>query len=702
MPCWLLPDRGIAWMSSEGINLIESVFAGSSEMAALMRELDWSATVLGPVEQWPHALRTSVRIVLNSGCAMSICWGTDFAFLYNDGYMQLIGTKHPWALGRPCREVIPEALDLVESIYTAVVREGKASFLADLPSPVIRSNYLEDCYFTNLISPLPDDSGSVGGVLATVLETTERVLEERRRHLLSELASRAAGARTEEEVWRVSAEILGENRQSLPFAYLYEYRPSKRQAYLVGASAESAEALHPPIIECGGENLWRFDPALTKDGVLVELGNRASGVPVPNWPETPKEACVVPIRLGEFGETLGFLVAGIHPGRAFDDAYRQFVYRINEQITIGLASASAFEHERRRADALAEVDRAKTQFFSNVSHEFRTPLTLMLGPLDEVLSQASERLSPENHEQLMAVRRNSLRLLKLVNTLLDFSRIEAGRVQASYEPTDLATFTREIASAFDSAMQDAGLRFSVECRPVEEPVYVDRDMWEKIVLNLLSNAYKFTFAGEIALTLKPVDGAVELQVRDTGVGIPEEHRGQVFERFHRIESTQARTYEGTGIGLALVQELVKLHGGSVRVESAVGGGSTFTVTIPHGKEHLPAERIHAPQSLASTTIRAEAYVEELKQWLGNEPGPAVDAATSPKLASPAHLPVAIREPIVVADDNADMRQYLTRLLSEQYEVRAVADGRQALEATQQLRPALVLADIMMPHLDGFS
>jgi PAS domain S-box-containing protein len=705
MPCWLLPDRGIAWMSSEGINLIESVFAGSSEMAALMRELDWSATVLGPVEQWPHALRTSVRIVLNSGCAMSICWGTDFAFLYNDGYMQLIGTKHPWALGRPTREVIPEALDLVESIYTGVVREGKASFLADLPSPVIRSNYLEDCYFTNLISPLPDDSGSVGGVLATVLETTERVLEERRRHLLSDLASRAAGGRTEEEVWRVSAEILGENRQSLPFAYLYEYRPSKRQAYLVGASAETAEALHPPIIECGGENLWRFDPALTKDGVLVELGNRASGVPVPNWPDTPKEACVVPIRLGEYGETLGFLVAGIHPGRAFDDAYRQFVYRINEQITIGLVSAHAYEQERRRAEALAELDRAKTAFFSNVSHEFRTPLTLMLGPLEEVQKEASERLSPERQELLVTVHRNGLRLLKLVNTLLDFSRIEAGRVQASYQPTDLAHFTTEIASAFDSAMQNAGLRFSVQCLPIADPVYVDRDMWEKIVLNLLSNAYKFTLAGEVALTLKPVDGMVELQVRDTGAGIPGEHVEHVFERFHSIRSTQARTYEGTGIGLALVQELVKLHGGSVRVKSAVGIGSTFTLTIPSGKGHLPAERIQAAQTLASTTTRAEAYVEEARRWSADEPGVAVEVAMlgkRPWLASPPQPKAAEnRELIVVADDNGDMRQYLARLLSERYEVHAVVDGRQALEATQRLRPALVLADVMMPHLDGF-
>ena len=693
-------------MNPSDRQLIESVFAGSGEMATCMRALDWAATPLGPVEKWPQALRTCVRIVLGSAYPMNICWGPDYINLYNDAYLPSMGAKHPWALGRSARDVVPEVWEFTKQLFDRVVTQGQPfGALADQLFPINRNNYFEEVYFALSVGPIPDDNGKAGGVLAVLLETTERVLEDRRRHLLRDLASRTAGVRTEKEVWRVCAETLGENCLSLPFAFLYEYRPSEHQAHLAGASVKTDEALRPPVIDCCSENLWRFNPTMAKDGVLVELGDRASGVPVPNWPDTPKEACVVPIRLGEQSEALGFLVAGIHPGRAFDDAYRQFVYRITEQITIGLASARAFEHERQRAEALAELDHAKTAFFSNVSHEFRTPLTLMLGPLEEVQKEASERLSPERQELLVTVHRNGLRLLKLVNTLLDFSRIEVGRVQASYQPTDLASFTTEIASAFDSTMQNAGLRFSVECPPIADPVYVDRDMWEKIVLNLLSNAYKFTFEGEVALTLKSVDGAVELQVRDTGVGIPEEHREHVFERFHRIESTQARTYEGTGIGLALIEELVKLHGGSVRVESAIGAGSTFTVTIPCGNEHLPAERIHTAQTLVSTTVRAEAYVEEARQWSGNQPGTAVDAATLSKQASLAPRqepsPSEKRELIVLADDNADMRQYLTRLLSERYEVHAAADGRQALEATQQLHPALVLADVVMPHLDGF-
>jgi PAS domain S-box-containing protein len=693
-------------MDLKTTQLIDSVFAGGGEMAALMRAFDWSTTPLGPVEQWPQALRICVQIVLRSGYPMSICWGPHHVMLYNDAYRPPMGAKHPWALGRSCHDVFPETWGFMGPLHERIMTQGQeTSFLTNQLVSLYRNSYLEECYFAFSYGPIPDDYGHVGGVLGTGLETTEQVLEDRRRQLLRDLASRTVGARNEEEVWRVSAETLGEHRLSIPFAFLYEFRPAERQAYLAGTSVETDEALCPPVLDCHSENLWRFDPALTRDGVVVELGDRASGLSVPNWPDRPKKACVVPIRLGEHSEALGFLVAGIHPGRAFDDAYRQFVYRITEQITIGLTSARAFEQERQRAEELAEIDRAKTTFFSNVSHEFRTPLTLMLGPLEEVLLEARDRLSPDSNDQLVTMRRNGLRLLKLVNTLLDFSRIEAGRVHASYQPTDLATFTTEIASAFDSAMENAGLRFLVECQPIAEPVYVDLDMWEKIVLNLLSNAFKFTFKGGIALTLKNVDGVVELQVRDTGVGIPEEHRDRVFERFHRIEGTQARTYEGTGIGLALVQELVKLHGGSVSVESAVGQGSTFTVTIPRGKEHLPAGRIQAAPSLASTKIRVKAYVEEAQQWSGDESAEVTDAAIvakSPLLASsPGPETGAKRERIIVADDNSDMRQYLTRLLHERYEITPVANGGEALEAARQLRPALVLADVMMPQLDGF-
>ncbi len=254
-------------MESSKRELIESVFAGAGEMATRMRALDWSTTALGPVEQWPQALRTCVRIVLDSAYPMNICWGPDYVNLYNDAYLPSMGAKHPWALGRSSRDVVAEVWEFVGPMFDAVVMQGRPySALTDQLFPINRHNYFEEVYMAVSLSPIPDDNGNAGGVLAILLETTERVLEGRRRHLLRDLASRTAGARTEEEVWRVSAETLGDNRLSLPFAFLYEYRSSEHQAYLAGASVETDEALRPPVIDCHEENLWRFDPALTRDG----------------------------------------------------------------------------------------------------------------------------------------------------------------------------------------------------------------------------------------------------------------------------------------------------------------------------------------------------------------------------------------------------------------------------------------------------
>ncbi len=376
---------------------------------------------------------------------------------------------------------------------------------------------------------------------------------------------------------------------------------------------------------------------------------------------------------------------------------------------------AAREEERQRAEALAELDRAKTIFFSNVSHEFRTPLTLLLAPLQDALSDRVNPLAPPHRERLQLAYRNSLRLLKLVNTLLDFSRIEAGRMEAVYEATDLALLTTELASVFRSAIERAGLRLIVDCPPLPEPVYVDREMWEKIVLNLLSNAFKFTFAGEIAIRLHPADDYyVTLQVQDTGTGIPPEELPHLFERFYQVRGAKARTHEGSGIGLALVHELIRLHGGTVDVSSTVGQGTCFTVTIPLGTVHLPNDRIQAARTLVSTALGAAPYVEEAERWLPQEEGgseeekegrreggklsftPSLPHSLTPSLP---HSPSATR--ILLVDDNADMRDYLTRILSEHVQVEAVADGAAALAAAQERVPDLILSDVMMPGLDGF-
>ena len=354
--------------------------------------------------------------------------------------------------------------------------------------------------------------------------------------------------------------------------------------------------------------------AETGKGVEVdELPVRLGPLPGGAWPESPQRAVVLPIAKSGQTELAGFVVAGVSPRLALDDDYRGFLDLLAGHVAAAIASARAYEEERKRAEALAELDRAKTAFFSNVSHEFRTPLTLMLGPVEDMLVKPAGEVLPDNRELLTVVHRNGLRLLRLVNTLLDFSRIEAGRVRATYEPTDLASFTADLASNFRSACERAGLHLTVDCPPLGEPVFVDRRMWEKVVLNLLSNAFKFTFEGEIEVGVRRTDHAAEVRVRDTGTGIPAEEMPRLFERFHRVENARGRTHEGSGIGLALVQELVKLHGGTITAGSEVRRGTTFTVTLPLGSAHLPPEQVGGPPALAPT--EAAAFVEEALRWL---------------------------------------------------------------------------------------
>ncbi|HVZ32322.1 MAG TPA: ATP-binding protein, partial [Polyangiaceae bacterium] len=386
----------------------------------------------------------------------------------------------------------------------------------------------------------------------------------------------------------------------------------------------------------------------------------------------------------------GVLVAGSSARLIVDQAYRDFLALVASQIGTGIAGAQLLEQARARAEELARLDRAKTAFFSNVSHEFRTPLTLMLGPTEEALSSPERALSGDDLE---TVHRNQLRLLKLVNTLLEFSRIEAGRVQARFEPSDLAALTTDLASAFRSATMRAGLELAVHCPPLDEPIYVDPEMWEKIVLNLISNAFKFTFEGSIHVELEARDRQVELRVRDTGVGIAPEELERIFQRFQRVERAAARTFEGSGIGLALVQELVAIHGGTIQVRSQLGRGSEFLVQIPRGSAHLPAERILGPHlpGPAKTLEAAAPFVEEALRWLPH------DTAVSERADS---RPTPAAAYILVADDNADMRDYLARLLSARFRVQAVSSGDAALRAALQERPDIVLSDIMMPGLDG--
>jgi signal transduction histidine kinase len=551
-----------------------SFLEGGGELGALMRAHDWTRTPLGPAADWPRSLKTAVRILLTSSQPFWLGWGPELTYLYNDAYRSIIGGKHPRALGRPFEEVWSEIWDIVGPLADTVMHRDQGIYVEAQLLIMERHGYPEETYYTFSYSPVPDDEGGVGGLICANTDDTRCVIGERQLATLRELAERCAPARSWREACALGMEALAFNARDLPFALVYV------DGALAGACGiERARAAALP-----------FDKIPGSPGVL-ELDASFGELPCGPWDRAPRQAAVIPMPASGHGSRAGVLVAGLNPFRRYDADFRGFLDLVARQIAAAMARAQAYEDERRRAEALAELDQAKTAFFSNVSHEFRTPLTLMLGPLQELLSSPEQELAPAERGVLEVVQRNGQRLLKLVNTLLDFARIEANRAQALYEPTDLAALTVDLASTFRSACDRAGLRFEVDCPALPELAWVDREMWEKIVLNLVSNAFKFTLEGGIAVRLRLAGSSFELEVSDTGTGIPSHELPRIFERFHRVEGARGRSHEGSGIGLALVHELVKLLGGTLHVESRIGTGTAFTVVIPRGSAHLPVERI---------------------------------------------------------------------------------------------------------------
>ncbi len=660
------------------------IFSRGGEMGELMREFDWSRTAIGTPAQWSQALRTTVRIMLANRFPLLLWWGPEYVSLYNDAYRPILGKKHPWGLGKPFRECWAEVAHILTPLIDRPFFGGPATWSEDIELEIHRFGFPEETHFTIAYSPVPDETapGGIGGVLATVHEITEKVVGQRRVAVLRDLGARTGDARTAEEACVMAAATLAKHQKDIPFALLYVTDPDGKQARLAAVSGkERAGDGAPETISLGkpGEcGPWPIDK--------VHASGKAEKV------NKPRRAAVLPIRSHAANRLAGFMVAGVNTRLLFDEGYRNFLELACAQIGTAITNARAYEEERRRAETLAEVDRVKTAFFANVSHEFRTPLTLMLGPLENLL--ASDRVAGGEREQIDTAHRNGLRLLRLVNSLLDFSRIEAGRMKARYVPVDLAELTRDLASNFRSAMQAARLEFGVECAPLPLPVYVDLDMWEKIVLNLLSNAFKFTLEGKVNLRLEAIGGRAVLTVADTGTGIAASALPHIFERFYRAEGAGGRSYEGTGIGLALVQELVRLHGGGIEVESRAGEGSRFTVSIPLGRAHLPEGQIGTAEKGRANGRQANAFVTEARTWLAH------DRLTDPS-GDVARLGAGKRPTVLIADDNADMREHLRGILGDRYAVRAFSDGRAALEAVRRSAPDLILSDVMMPRSDGF-
>ncbi|MFZ6872677.1 ATP-binding protein [Undibacterium sp. Di27W] len=686
------------------------------QLGGLIAARDWSNTSLGPISGWPQSLKTAVSLMLSSRQPMWIGWGADVTFLYNDAYIDVLSlAKHPQALGLPVAEVWSEIWDICGPLADRVFAFGEATNADDVRLFMSRGDFLEENFFSFSYSPIRDESGNVAGLFCPNLDVTAKHLNARRLRTLSEIASRSLMEKTVGAAADSVIATLANNPDDIAFALLYLSQEQAGQAaaaglklwQATGAAVDTVPAT-VTLLEDGAPTI----PAATASlSVVLEhalattlRSGLASVVDFPFAETLPVGLANLPVRqalvlpLMASSNVVGAVVLGVSPVRKLDHDYRSFFDLVATQCGNAIQNARASEEERLRLDMLAEVDRAKTQFFSNVSHEFRTPLTLMLAPLEEALEDAAS-LPPVQRQRLELMQRNAVRLQKLVNTLLEFSRVQAGRAQAVFEPTDLAALTSDLASSFRSTVESTGMQLIVDCAPLSAPVYIDVAMWEKIILNLLSNAFKFTFEGAITVSMHeaPVQGTVTVTIADSGIGIAADQLPRLFERFHRIDSARSRTHEGTGIGLALVHDLVALQSGVIKVDSEPGRGTRFHITLPLGTAHLDPAQLRPSQVGTSSHVTSRAYVAEAAGWLGVPLSPALPELEVVTIPSAS----ALSGRVLIVDDNADMRDYLCRLLKPHWHIELAGNGVEALAAIKLHRPDLIVSDVMMPQLDGF-
>jgi len=667
----------------------ESFLEGGGETGALIRSKNWSETPLGPPENWPQSLKICVRIILTSRQPMFVWWGKELINIYNDAYISIVGGKHPESLGQPARIVWDEIWDEVGPRVQTVMVENIGTYDEALLLLMQRNGYTEETYYTFSYSPVPGEDGTTQGIICANTDDTQRIIGERQLKTLRELAKGLLNINNNADIYKRTIDALSNNPQDFPFVVLYEVSDDGKKLNLVGKLPNDIpDEMSVPYIDL--ELQAAELPELTetifsgKFSEVSDLVNRFGTLKTTVWDCSPDKALLIPIVQNNQKIPFAVLAVGVNPYRLLDENYLSFFNLIADQISNALTNAYAFIQERKRAESLAEIDKAKTLFFSNVSHEFRTPLTLMLGPLEQVIKN-QDKIPEADLFNLEIVHRNAIRLLRLVNALLDFSRIESGRIKAQFQEVDLGQLTSDIASSFRSLMENAGLEFDVSVEK-DLTAYVDSEMWEKIVLNLLSNAFKYTLKGKIGIDVRSDQNKVLVTISDTGSGIPTEEMQHLFKRFHRIKNATGRSYEGSGIGLSLVKELVQLQGGTISAKSEEGKGSQFTVIFPLGTAHLPSDQI------VQNTVRT---LDILPNYFAEEAERLIQKTTVNEQTSDTK-----KEVILVVEDNSDMQEYIANLLQTKYEVKWAGNGQEALDIVSKTPPNLIISDIMMPVMDG--
>jgi len=646
----------------------EDCLAGGGEMGALMRSLDWSKTLLGPVSSWPQSLRTAVSILLASRFPMLIHWGPELVQFYNDGFRPILGDlKHPGALGQPAYPWWTEIWDVLTPMFERVL-SGEGTWYENQLILPNRNGYIEETYFTFSHSPIRDESGQVVGIFQAVTETTERVLDERRLRTLHDLGINTATAQVTQEACRIATETLSQNAADIPFALLYLLDESRRQAHLAGTTGlEPDTPASPRVIDLSAEDKPGSWPLarVARTGQTVQVDNLVAqfgALPGGPWPESPFVALVLPV--AQPGVTLptGLLVVGISPRRALNDTYSRFLSLVAGQIATAVANTRALEMERKRAEALAELDRAKSQFLANMSHELRTPLNGILG-YAQILKKG-KTITDQQKNGLNIIHQCGEHLLNLINDVLDISKIEARKMELYAKNFHFPEFLEAIAEICRIRAEQKGIELIYETlTPIPKAVRADEKRLRQVLINLLGNAVKFTEQGYITFKVGYHQEKFRFQVEDTGIGIAQEKLEEIFLPFQQA-GEKIRETEGTGLGLTISRELAELMGGELKVESTLGKGSVFWLDLD-----LPEVEWIDVADISENNI------------IGFK---------------------GLKRKILVVDDKWANRSVLVNMLEPLgFEVLEATDGLDGLNKAHQFQPDIILMDLVMPVMDGF-
>ncbi len=672
----------------------------TGRIADAIRSKDWSASPLGPIRDWPRALKMTLSLALRNKFPVAICWGPDFISLYNDAMHAVIGEEGTARLGRPLSKT-EENWAQLEPIFRRVIDHNETVYWEKNLWLSVRHGFEREAYFTTSFSPIAESEDKPLGVMITATENTNDVLYERRNKTLQSLSLIVPDI-GETEGCREAVQILEQNPYDIPFAALYVFDSARSQAELRGcAGIQPGTPVSVPFFPLVGA-IGPVAGALNSGRPeVLDIGYQLGPLPSGAWKIPPQQIVVLPLRSLRDREPIGALLAGVNPHRRMDAGYRTFFEIVSRNISVMLIRARGIERERELLHEKDRQTKAWAALADYAANEFRTPLTVLLGLLDQLQPSYAEK-NPYGRKFALA-RRNAFRVSHLVDSLMELIEMQSGRVRPVFEPIDLATSTDELVKAFSSGLERRNITFVIDCPPLEESVYVDRRMWDRVILGLLVHSVQRTHHGEIGVSVRKMGAWIEVTIWDTGEGIPASELSHIFEPFppQHLASTRSRA------GLAVAQHFAAAHGGRITVESEPGKGCKFTVSIPRGHAHLDPQRlVDHPSDPHGSFMALHAYLEEAARWTPELPLQSWLTEEAPVTSdSEWHqrtLLRAERRRILVAAGDRDLRQYLSSVVSELYQVDVAEDSESALRMLALSKPDVLVADMDLQSGDGLS